>query len=352
MGLRFRKSINLGIFKINISKSGVGYSFGTKGMRYTKKAAGGTRRTFSIPGTGISYVKDSKKRKRNKNHVAVQSKEQAYSESTYREITDSSSNKLINKMNAATWKNKLLSCIKIILTSIALISLLYFWRAADSILLELTSLFLMILSLLTLILIPKSVSIDLDYSFEELDSEVKFNNLLSSIINLTDSKKVWEIDSLYFHNDVKNKAESKASVSRSDIKVKRAKFLRSSYKVYSVDIKDRKLIFLPDIIAIYQKKKWWAVEWSHLNITINPTVFAEAESIPSDAEIIGYTYLHRNKNGGPDKRYSFNPQIAQCRYYLIGIESINGLNVILMLSNRNVAQSFYNALCEMKNCLS
>ncbi|TYC48784.1 DUF4236 domain-containing protein [Weissella muntiaci] len=60
MGLRYRKSINLGGgARINLSKSGVGWSIGGKGFRYTKKANGGTRTTASIPGSGISYVKDS-----------------------------------------------------------------------------------------------------------------------------------------------------------------------------------------------------------------------------------------------------------------------------------------------------
>ena len=64
MGIRYRKSAKIGPLRINLSKSGVGYSVGTKGFRYTKKANGGTRTTTSIPGTGISYVKDSKKTKR------------------------------------------------------------------------------------------------------------------------------------------------------------------------------------------------------------------------------------------------------------------------------------------------
>ncbi len=60
MGLRFRKGIKLGGgAKLNLSKSGLGFSFGTKGARYTKKANGGTRQTISVPGTGVSYVKDS-----------------------------------------------------------------------------------------------------------------------------------------------------------------------------------------------------------------------------------------------------------------------------------------------------
>lgn len=59
MGMRFRKSFGKGPFKVTLSKSGVGYSVGTKGFRVTKKAGGGMRTTTSIPGTGISYVKDS-----------------------------------------------------------------------------------------------------------------------------------------------------------------------------------------------------------------------------------------------------------------------------------------------------
>lgn len=63
MGMRFRKSFGGKGFKVNVSKSGVGFSAGGKGLRYTKKAGGGTRTTASIPGTGVSYVKDSKKGK-------------------------------------------------------------------------------------------------------------------------------------------------------------------------------------------------------------------------------------------------------------------------------------------------
>ena len=58
MGVRFRKSIKAGPVRVNLSKSGVGYSVGGKGFRVTKKANGGVRTTTSIPGTGISYVKD------------------------------------------------------------------------------------------------------------------------------------------------------------------------------------------------------------------------------------------------------------------------------------------------------
>ena len=73
MSLRFRKSIKLGGgVKVNLSKSGIGYSIGTKGARITKTTNGRTRTTIGIPNTGISYVKESSNKKQhNKNDVNI-----------------------------------------------------------------------------------------------------------------------------------------------------------------------------------------------------------------------------------------------------------------------------------------
>ena len=60
MGFRFRKSINLGHgVRVNLSKSGIGYSVGAPGLRVTKMAKGHIRTTASVPGTGISYVSET-----------------------------------------------------------------------------------------------------------------------------------------------------------------------------------------------------------------------------------------------------------------------------------------------------
>ena len=74
MGFMIRKSINLGGgFRINISKSGVGYSWGVPGYRITKTARGTTRKTYSIPHTGISYVSESKPKKVRKTYQQTDS---------------------------------------------------------------------------------------------------------------------------------------------------------------------------------------------------------------------------------------------------------------------------------------
>lgn len=57
MGLNFRKSVSLGKgLRLNLSKSGVGASWGIPGFRVSKTATGQTRTTVGIPGTGLSYT--------------------------------------------------------------------------------------------------------------------------------------------------------------------------------------------------------------------------------------------------------------------------------------------------------
>lgn len=71
MGFRFRKSKSFGPFRVNFSKSGIGYSVGGKGFRITKTAKGTIRQTASIPGTGISYVKETRENARTHTSAVV-----------------------------------------------------------------------------------------------------------------------------------------------------------------------------------------------------------------------------------------------------------------------------------------
>ncbi|SCI09783.1 DUF4236 domain-containing protein [Romboutsia sp. 1001713B170207_170306_H8] len=60
MGLRFRKSINLGGgVKLNVSKKSVGISAGVKGARVSINSKGRKTTSVGIPGTGVSYVSTS-----------------------------------------------------------------------------------------------------------------------------------------------------------------------------------------------------------------------------------------------------------------------------------------------------
>ncbi len=57
MGWRFRKIFRSGPFRWSLSKKGVGYSWGLPWLRYGISPTGQRYISFSIPRTGIYYIK-------------------------------------------------------------------------------------------------------------------------------------------------------------------------------------------------------------------------------------------------------------------------------------------------------
>jgi hypothetical protein len=55
MGWSFRRSKSFGLFRLNFSKSGIGYSFGVPGARIGVNAKGKKYLRGGIPGTGLYY---------------------------------------------------------------------------------------------------------------------------------------------------------------------------------------------------------------------------------------------------------------------------------------------------------
>jgi len=62
VGFQFRRSINLGFFRINFSKNGIGWSFAPIPgfIRFTRTARKHRYWTFSVPGTGMRYQTNGK----------------------------------------------------------------------------------------------------------------------------------------------------------------------------------------------------------------------------------------------------------------------------------------------------
>jgi len=55
MGFYVRRSVNFGPLRVNLSKSGLGYSVGGRGFRTGVRADGRRYTRVSVPGTGVGY---------------------------------------------------------------------------------------------------------------------------------------------------------------------------------------------------------------------------------------------------------------------------------------------------------
>lgn len=100
------------------------------------------------------------------------------------------------------------------------------------------------------------------------------------------------------------------------------------------------LFFMPDIVLVQDGSRVGAVNYADLNLRWQDSRFIEDESVPSDARIVGYTWQHPNKSGGPDRRFKDNRQIPICLYETMHLTSATGLNELVEFSRIGVVAAF------------
>lgn len=328
MGYRFRKSINLGGgFRVNISKSGVGYSWGVPGYRITKTANGKIRKTYSVPGTGISYVDESGKRNRKNSPTVSQGVEtgkdlnagriEDYQAPEYQELLDGISN--YKKWNLIS---------NILLLTIFLTFVPFFWLTV-------------VLGILLKFFVRTQLVIPISYSFDE-ESELKYEQMKNSWKRLASSKRLWQLTKSSSVKDKKNHAGAKNLVSRQPLRIleTRPKFFKSDMRYISLPLKGETLILMPDNILIIQGRKIGAVSYDQVKVSGSDYRFIEEESVPSDSEVIDHTWAKVNKDGSPDKRFKGNRKLPICRYGLVTITSDSGMDIRICCSNNKLIDDF------------
>lgn len=120
----------------------------------------------------------------------------------------------------------------------------------------------------------------------------------------------------------------------------------------SVKVGTQTLYFLPDVVLVEHGKSFGAVGYADLNLRWQDSNFIEEGNVPADALIIGRTWKHPNKSGGPDRRFRDNYQIPICRYETFHLRSASGLNELLEFSRTGVVAPFIDATQSLATAVS
>lgn len=314
MGWRYRKSINLGGgFRINLSKSGIGYSWGVKGYRITKTVGGQTRKTYSIPGTGISYVDTTSHKSVPKMTPMENPKSITIGETTYyssENLDEMSKNdivlKKIKNIHILNYIANIL-CILIITLPIGLIIKL---------------------------IIAIYGSIDLEYEFDSYSRE-KYNCLNTIVTEMKKNKRMWRVKTSVRNADIKYSSGASNSISRNIINIYKGTpwYIKSNIDIYYIEDGHKKIYLTPDRIIILNGLNVAGCKYNNLDFNIFNSRYVEDEIVPKDAKIISYTWKYVNKNGGPDKRFKDNRQLPICDYGGMSVTSNEGINFRMQCSN-------------------
>ncbi len=97
----------------------------------------------------------------------------------------------------------------------------------------------------------------------------------------------------------------------------------------------------PLFIAVGDAQDYPAlVDLREVRVEFSYAQFIESESVPQDAEQVGYTWRFVNKDGSPDRRFSHNPRYPVMLYGQIDITSSGGLRERFLVSDKTKASAF------------
>lgn len=304
MAFRLRKSINLGGgFRINISKSGVGYSWGVPGFRISNGADGRIRRSVGIPGTGIYWTEEiGRDRQNNSTTRRERNTPQRVPAPSFEERPDSERTDSQRQFDVpdADYSEKVIEEKPAAVDDVALA----LEKAVKS---------------------KGKQRITLHYDFDAEKAE-EYERRVGAWQILAEGDKEWEVN----------------GTDRNEcfIEKKTPEYIDTNVDVISIRLKDKSLIILPDRIFVIEKKHVRTECYEDVEIDTSSIEIVELGAVPEDTKIVGTTWKHLNSNGTPNRKYENNPQVPICKYGVVNIRSQYGTNVVIQVSNYQKSEDF------------
>jgi len=328
MGFYIRKGFNFGPLRLNLSRSGLGASFGVTGARIGI----GPRGTYVHVGRGGFYYRQTLSTPSNRSHQDVPNIRQLPSDSELQEITstaaitivDSSADRLLQELSRVKRRTDLLPIV-IIVGAIFLVrfaSVGFAWW-----ILVLATLILGLLSVAVRHFDVTNGTLILTYSLQG-DAAEEFSRLQTAIQQFGACRGIWHVDASAGTTDWKRNAGAGSLERRSGAQVTSdppAKVL-CNIKVPTLRTGRKAWYFFPDRVLFYDSSGVGAVLYSELNARAGQTRFIEDGFVPSDASHVGTTWKYVSKSGGPDRRFNNNRQLPVVLYGELYLTIRSGVN--------------------------
>jgi len=129
-------------------------------------------------------------------------------------------------------------------------------------------------------------------------------------------------------------------------------YLQTNIAVPFIPAARLKMYFFPDRILVYDGSHVGAINYAELEVSSTNIQFHESGFVPSDAKVIGRTWRYVNKSGGPDKRFSYNPELPIVLYEEIQIRSSSSLSEVFQFSRQGNGAEFKKAFATMAKALT
>jgi Protein of unknown function (DUF4236) len=343
VGTYIRKAFSLGPFRLNLSRSGLGASFGVKGARI----GAGPRGMYVHAGRGGLYYRQYLNPATRRSGIIEPPVPESPSPQTLlrpiesadvTQLSDSSSAELLEELNRVRTRIQLAPAavflFALTFAGLGAVNLQPWAYAAAALALLLALLFLRHID------VTHGTAI-LRYDLDP-EAEAAFSSLRTGFDQLRSSSAIWHIQASGETDDWKRNAGASRLIDRQSIYPLFAvpPRVHCNLEVPMLPAGRQKLYFFPDRLLIYDRAGVGAVQYSELSAESAQTRFIEEGPVPTDSQVVDRTWKYVNKSGGADRRFSNNRELPIVSYGVLHLASATGLNEMFNCSSPENAAAF------------
>lgn len=376
MSLRYRRSVRLGKgVKVNLTKTGVGLTVGGKGAHYTVHSSGRRTASVGLPGTGLYYQTTTKSKQSKSSarptHIErhdipvtpqIPSGHTVGSTDNAVGVTSESYTKLRDQLNLLfSQRQELEAALKEAKSKQAglafAVFMSYMWifgffykgikEKRDQQNVVVTDIEKQLEDKVLHLTTGKNSQVTKDWSA-----------CVATFQKLMASQRIWDVTYTQVIDRVQTRSYASSVINRTLIKSNAAPldFIRSDVEYLVLPNANGPDIYVfPTFLLLFKSYQEFGIfDLKQVKFTMTLTQFVEREGVPSDTEVIKYTWFKTNKDGSRDKRFNGNYQIPVVKYGDLVIESItdDGLHEYYMFSDFKAFLEFGQAYVAHAQVLS
>jgi Protein of unknown function (DUF4236) len=356
MGLYLRKSVRVGPLRFNLSGSGIGVSCGIPGFRigtgprgnYIHAGHGGIyyRKTFSPGNTRSPGIKPPNPQpiyQPGRIDPTIGQLE-AVDTGTSAIMQDASSQSLLDELNQKHHRVRLWPWV--LLLGIASLALSVYLGLPELVIALIACVFVLAVIVAAYRDTLKKTTVLL-YDF---DDEVlgAFANLDAAFNQANASQCIWHLKAKAAVLDRKYHAGASSVFDTENIRLSKSApaGVKTNILPMATPLGKKTLYFFPDRVLVVDAVGFGAVDYQSLRVELEKSAFITGDrTAPSDARVIRYTWRYVNKrDGGPDHRFSNNPQLPVIETADLTLSNDSGFYSKLKFSNVSGADALMNGI--------
>jgi len=352
MGWFLRKSFSFGPVRLNLSKSGLGYSVGVKGAR----VGFGPRGNYIHMGRYGVYYRQSLSPPAPDSQIRTPTPLQPSPQGTLiptadaSRLTDSSAEHLLEYIRGQHAKVSVAPWLTVIAAGVLLtmvVAQTEAWVQAIS-----------VVGMIVAYLVMRAYDHDrkrvsLSYRLDET-ARSRYEGLTRSFQTLNSARCLWRIITSDRSRDPKYDAGAGYVISRKAANIRKSPppHIQVNVDAWKLGLGDQTLYFFPDRIFVYQGSHIGTIPYISFRASWQTTRFIEAASVPGDARVVDRTWRYTNKRGGPDRRFANNKEIPVVEYAETLLSSDQGFNVVMHVSSVDAARQFVGGVTQYCSAVS